>query len=254
MNKEHKFYDFKNMNEQSSDLYVYGEIIDGEKWDETDVNLSDFQNSLNALFNNSTLNMYINSPGGSVFASSTMCSMLKRAKENKNITINAFIDGLAASAASYLPMIADNIYMYNNSMLMIHKPMSVAWGNANDLQKEIDVLNKLEDNVMIPLYMNKCKKDEEELKTLINNETWLDSKESNELFNITLIDEDKEAVACVDEELFKNYKNVPKKFKDIAKENEKENKAENLEKEKIQNEIKQDYSYYDEIISSFIDN
>ena len=75
-------------------------------------------------------NIYINSPGGSVFASSTIVSLLKRFKQNTGAKIHGFIDGLCASAATYLLMVADDINVYQNSILMIHKPMTISWGNA----------------------------------------------------------------------------------------------------------------------------
>lgn len=134
-----KFYQFKNESDENTDLYIYGAITDNKEDDwfssDSDVDLNDFKETLSNLNDNSTLNMYVNSPGGSVFASSTMASMLQRAKETKGIKVKAFVDGLAASAASFLIMVADEINMYANSMLMIHKPMSIAWGNANDMQR-----------------------------------------------------------------------------------------------------------------------
>ena len=202
-----RFYEFKNQTENSVDLYVYGAITDDKEADffssESDVDLKDFKDALDKLSDNSTLNMYVNSPGGSVFAASTMATMLERAKETKKIKINAYVDGLCASAASFLIMPSDDIKLYTNSMLMIHKPLSFVWGNADEMQKEIDVLNKIQENVMLPLYMKKAKVKEDEIRELINNETWLSSEETNEIFNVTLLGCKKECEACVDQDLFK---------------------------------------------------
>ena len=224
--------------------------------------------ALEKIKNGTTLNIYVNSPGGSVFAASTMSSMLQRAKENKNIKINAYIDGLAASAASFLIMVADEINLYSNSMLMIHKPMSIAWGNANDLQKEIDTLNSIEDNVMLPLYEKKAKCDRDTLKNLIEVESWLSAKEVDDLFNVNLLDSAKEVNACVDTNLFKCYKNVPDKFRETKNEAEKEQSQEEIKKEipeqekeqEIKEEPKQqenveevqniDYSYFENKLNS----
>ena len=60
--------------------------------------------------------------------------------------------------------------------------------------------------------MNKCKKTEEELKDMLTNETWLSADEMVECFDIELLDEEKQIVACVDKDLFKNYKNTPKEL------------------------------------------
>ena len=221
MNK--KFYEFKNITSSEADLFIYGEIVQEKSVDwwtgeesKTDVGLMDFKEQLDSIGNVQKLNIYINSPGGDVFTASTMISMLQRVKD-KGTTINAYVDGLSASAASFLMMVADNVNLYKNSTVMVHKPMSWAIGNANDMQKTIDALNKVEESVMMPMYMNKSKVDEQEIKSLIDAETWLSAKEMDKYFNVTLLDEEKTAVASISSNLFKNYKNVPDFIKNSLK-------------------------------------
>ena len=221
MNK--KFYEFKNITSSEADLFIYGEIVQEKSIDwwtgeesQTDVGLMDFKEQLDSIGNVQKLNIYINSPGGDVFTASTMISMLQRVKD-KGTTINAYVDGLSASAASFLMMVADNVNLYKNSTVMVHKPMSIAIGNANDMQKTIDALNKIEESVMMPMYMNKSKVDEKEIKSLIDAETWLSAKEMDQYFNVTLLDEEKTAVASISSDLFKNYKNVPDFIKNSLK-------------------------------------
>ena len=206
-----KFYEFKNITSSDADLYVYGEIVsERDDWfgSESDVVITEFKEELDRLGNIKNLNIYINSPGGDVFAASTMISILNRLKQN-GTTINAYVDGLSASAASFLMMAADNINLYKNSVVMVHKPMSIAIGNANDMQKTIDALNKIEDSVMMPMYMGKAKVSENKIKGLINAETWLNASDMDKYFNVTLLDEEKVAVASIKSNLFKNYKNTP---------------------------------------------
>lgn len=210
-----KFYEFKNITKSSADLFIYGEIVEENKVDwwtgeksETAVGLMDFKEQLDSIGNIKNLNMYINSVGGDVFTASTMISMLERLKD-KGTVINAYVDGLSASAASFLMMVADNINLYKNSTVMVHKPMSVAIGNAFDMQKTIDALDKIEDSVMMPMYMNKAKVSEEEIKELIDNETWLSSSDMDKYFNVNILNEEKVAVANINSSLFKNYKHVP---------------------------------------------
>lgn len=221
---KNRFYEFKNETEESVDLYIYGAITNDKSEDwwpaDSDVDLKEFREHLDKLNNNSTLNMYVNSPGGSVFASSTMVSMLQRARENKSVKIISWIDGLCASSASFLIMVSDEIKLYTNSMLMVHKPMSFVIGNADDMQKEIDTLNSIQENVMLPLYMKKAKCSEDEIRKLINDETWLSAEETNNYFDVVLLDCAKECEASVDKNLFKRYKNVPEELK---KENDNEN-------------------------------
>lgn len=230
MNK--KFYEFKNITSSEADLFVYGEIVQEKSVDwwtgeesKTDVGLMDFKEQLDSIGNVQKLNLYINSPGGDVFTASTMISMLQRLKD-KGTIINAYVDGLSASAASFLMMVADNVNLYKNSTVMVHKPMSFAMGNANDMQKTIDALNKIEESVMMPMYMNKSKVSEEEIKSLIDAETWLSAKEMDKYFNVTLLDEEKTAVASISSNLFKNYKNIPDFIKNSLKTVQNEEKTE----------------------------
>lgn len=229
--KKKKFYEFKNITSSEADLFIYGEIVQddidwwtGEK-DTNLVGLQSFKEELDNIGNVQTLNMYINSPGGDVFTASTMISMLKRVKD-KGTTINAYVDGLSASAASFLMMVADDVKLYKNSTVMIHKPMSWAVGNANDMQKTIDALNKIEESVMIPMYMDKSKVSEEEIQSLIDAESWLSAKDMDKYFNVTLLDEEKVAVASISSNLFKNYKNVPDFIKNSLKAVQNEEKTE----------------------------
>ena len=230
-----KFYEFKNIAENEYSLYVYGEIVD-EKWYDSDVDVNDFKEALAGVPNGSTLNMYVNSVGGNVFATSAMTSILQRAKD-RGITITAYVDGLAASCASWLVMVADNINIYKNSVMMIHKPMLMTYGNANDLEKDIEVLNKIEDGVIIPMYEAKAKCDRKKLKNMMTEETWLTADEIQEHFNVTLIDETRE-VKNITSKLFNSYKHTPKEFK------QEEKPVENKEEQPVA----VDYSDYENIL------
>lgn len=239
---------FKNVTSTSADFYIYGAIVDEKEADwwtgetsKTEIDINEMKSEIEELKkeNITDFNIYINSPGGSVFASSTIVSLLKRFKQEHGIKIHSYIDGLCASAATYVCMVADDINVYQNSIMMIHKPLSIAYGNSNDFQKEIDTLNTIENNLMIPMYMNKFKKSEEELRNLIKDETWFngnvfDKYYIGEFFNINYIDETKQAVALKDSNLLKNYKHIPK------------NIFESTNKEEIKEKI--DYSFYEKKI------
>lgn len=231
-----KFYNFYNENE-TKELYLYGAIV-SDKWDETDVNFSDFKNALDEIKDNETLNIYVNSPGGEVFVTDSIIAMLDRCKKKKNITINCYIDGLGASCASWLPMVADTIYIYSQSVLMLHKPMSAVWGNASEMKKEIEVLDKIE-NSMIKMYLAKAKDEvtEEQIRNMLSEETWLDSNEMQQYFNVELIESEKKISACIDKDIFKNYKNVPDSLQ-VKEEPEKENVIDNEKLQEVENKIK----------------
>lgn len=215
-----KFYEFKNVANESLDIMVYGEIVSGgsdSKWDSTDVCFQDFKDALDNLGSAKIINIYINSVGGSVFTTQGIVTMLQRVKD-KGITINSYIDGLGASCASILPMISDNIYAYPGSILMIHKPLNIVYGNVNDFQAQIDLLNKVEDSVIMPLYMKKAKEDvtEQQIKDLMNAETWLNATEMSKLFDITILEESKDLVAFInDKSILNKYKNTPQAIKNL---------------------------------------
>lgn len=214
-----KFFEFKNITPTSADLYIYGEIVEEnwELWNEDEgVSLTDFKKALDELQGITDLNIYINSGGGSVFASSTMVSLLERQKM-KGTKVHTFIDGLCASASTFIFFAGDDLNVYENSIAMIHKPMTISIGNANDLQKDIDTLNKIEDSVMLPLYEKKAKVDSNEIKAMIDNETWLTAGEIVEKFNVNLIDQTKQVVASISDKYKSVYKNIPSQLKAQAK-------------------------------------
>lgn len=244
-----KFYNFINQDE----LYIYGDIVGGtEKFDESDVTFVDFKDKLDTLREGSTLNLFINSGGGSVVATQGIIGLINKAKRDKGIKINCTIDGLAGSCASWLPMIADNIYCYNTSLMMVHKPMVgffMEMLNANELQKNIDLLDKIEE-AMLNAYEGKFKNTtREEFKALVDKETWLTAQEMCDLFDITLLEDSKQLVAKVSKEVLDSYKNAPKEVLD-ALESEKEEQKEIETKEELVEEIettKEDKSLDDEI-------
>jgi len=209
-----KFWDFRNALSDRAELYVYGEIVSGSyKWDDTDVTITDFKDQLDQLGDIKTLNMYVSSPGGSIFTTVAMMSMLQRAKD-KGLVVNAYIDGVAASAAGFLLMAATNIYMYANSTLMIHKPLLMGQmaANADDLRKMADSLDALESGSLIGSYMTKAKEalTEDKLRELLAAETWMDAKMASEYFDITILEETKQYVASVKDSLiFASYKHAP---------------------------------------------
>ena len=149
----------KNLMGNSADFYIYGEIVDEKVPDfwtgdisSTEVDPNELKDELDEAERQGVrdLNIYINSPGGSVVATSAIMSQLKRFKQRTGAQLHSYIDGLAASAASFLALVADDVNIYSTSIMMIHKPLLFSYGNADDLQRDIDLLNNIEDNTIIP--------------------------------------------------------------------------------------------------------
>ena len=133
-----KFWNWiKNEDESVPDmertLFLNGMISD-ETWYGDEVTPQLFKDELNA--GNGNITVWINSPGGDVFAAAQIYNMLRDYKGSVTVKI----DGIAASAASVVAMAGDTVQMSPVAMLMIHDPSTVAMGNTKDMEKAIEVL------------------------------------------------------------------------------------------------------------------
>jgi ATP-dependent Clp protease protease subunit len=133
----------------------------------------------------STIHLRVNSPGGSVFAARAIEQAIREHKS----TIIAHIDGLAASAASFLVMAADKIHMAPGSFLMIHKAWTMMYGNADDLRKEAGLLDQV-DASLVKTYAKRSNQDEAAIASWMADETWLEATKAVELGFADLITED----------------------------------------------------------------
>lgn len=213
LSSDKKFWDIKAAvgvgNEKVGEIYIYGSIV-SYRWDDEDTTAMSFKKDLEDLGDIDILNIYVNSPGGSVFQAQAIYSIIKRHKAQKI----AIIDGLAASAASFLIMAADKIIMPKNATMMIHNPLSIVIGNAKDLRHEADALDKITVS-MIEAYLSHTgdKLTEDKLKELLDAETWLTAQEAYDYGLADEITEVKDVAACVDSDIFALYKNVPETFR-----------------------------------------
>lgn len=194
------------------ELLLYGDISSSTWWGD-EVTPKDFNADLNALGDISILNIYINSGGGDVFAGQAIYSMLKRHPAQKNV----YIDGLAASIASVIAMAGDTVYMPKNAMLMIHKAWTMAIGNANDLRKLADDMDKIDQSILTT-YQEKTGLDPEKITEMVDAETWLTAEEAVELGFADEIEESKQIAASLNKDCLvvngqsfdlKRYRNVP---------------------------------------------
>ena len=219
--KNKKFWNFKALDENTAELTLYGEISDISWWGD-EVTPKQFKEDLDALGDIDTLNVYINSPGGDVFAGQAIYSMLKRHKA----TINVFVDGLAASIASLIAMAGDKVIMPANAMMMVHNPWTFAFGNANDFRKLADDMDKIRDS-MVVAYESRSALTTDEIIDLLDAETWLSAEDCLEYGFCDEIEETKEIAACVDTKYFSMYKNIPESL------NEVKNSDKDLKKKKL---------------------
>lgn len=154
-------------------LFLNGEISD-ETWYGDEVTPRLFKDELEACQGDITV--WINSPGGDVFAAAQIYNMLMDYKGNVTVKI----DGLAASAASVIAMAGTEVLMSPVAMMMIHNPMTVAIGDSQELQKAIEMLSEVKESI-INAYEIKSGLSRTKLSRLMDAESWFNAKKAIEM-------------------------------------------------------------------------
>lgn len=153
----------------SATIYLYG-VID----EYFGVSAEDIARNLDEL-QGKAVTMRINSPGGDVFDGRAMYASIK---QHGNVT--AQIDGLAASAATYVALAAKSINMIDGGFMMIHNAWTLAFGNKKDFLEMADLLGKF-DETIINDYIKKTGKSKEDLAAMMDAETWMNAEEALEM-------------------------------------------------------------------------
>ena len=267
---ENKFFEIKNLSENTVEIRIYGTIT---KWADKEygqVSSASFAKELQNYKNVSQINLRINSPGGDVFEASAIYNLLKDFAKVNNIQITGYIDGLAASAASFLVLCASKVVMGIGALFMIHNPLTYAYGNTAELQKQIQLLDTVKESIL-DIYCTKSKLSREEIAEKMNGEKWFRANEalkagfvdeivekdnslenikniSNELYIENYIHQDllKEKLKEIENMESMGGKNMPKNVQELVKEypelmndfkNQIINEIKESEKEVIKNAI-----------------
>lgn len=193
------WYAIKAKTNDTAEISIYEEI---GGWG---ISAQQFALDLKALGNIKHIDLHIHSPGGSVFDGIAIYNLLKNHKATKTV----YIDGLAASMASVIAMVGDPVIMPANAMMMIHKPWGIQGGDADDMRKYADLLDKVE-NTLIPAYAEKTGKSHEELAEMLKEETWLTGKECVEQGFADKLAEPVKAMASISSQRIKEFSNMPK--------------------------------------------
>ena len=154
-------------------MFLNGTISE-ESWFDDDVTPQLFKDELNSGSGNITV--WINSPGGDCVAAAQIYNMLMDYKGDVTVKI----DGIAASAASVIAMAGTKVLVSPVSMLMIHNPMTAAFGNSEEMQKAIEMLSSVKDSI-INAYEIKTGLSRAKLSRLMDAETWMDANKAVEL-------------------------------------------------------------------------
>ena len=177
-----KFWNWKNrtvLNQETNleqterVLFLNGTIAE-DSWFDDDVTPQLFKEEL--VSGNGDITVWINSPGGDCVAAAQIYNMLR--EYEGNVTVK--IDGIAASAASVIAMAGDKVLMSPVSMMMIHNPMTIAFGDSGEMQRAIDMLASVKDSI-INAYELKTGLSRTKLAHLMDAETWMDAGKAVEL-------------------------------------------------------------------------
>ena len=158
---------------QERTLFLNGTIAE-ESWFDDDVTPQLFKDELMA--GSGDITVWINSPGGDCVAAAQIYNMLMDYKGDVTVKI----DGIAASAASVIAMAGTKVLVSPVSMLMIHNPMTAAFGNSDEMQKAIEMLSSVKDSI-INAYEIKTGLSRAKLSHLMDAETWMDANKAVEL-------------------------------------------------------------------------
>lgn len=152
-------------------------------WDFFGVSYASFKKQLTDLGKVDIIEVEINSPGGVVTDGIAMFNALREHKA----TIHTYISGQAASMGSVLAMAGDRVFMPDNSLMFIHKPLNMMIGNAEDMRKMAEDLDKFED-VIVKSYQSRFRGTEEEIREIMAADSWLTADEVAEKFvDVTVI-------------------------------------------------------------------
>jgi len=172
-----------------AEIWIY-EQIGEDFWTGGGVTAKNFQKEL-AGIKASQIDLHINSPGGEVFDGITIYNLIKQHPAN----VTAHIDGLAASIASVIALAGDTVIMAENALFMIHNPWGFAMGDATEMRKTADLLDKVSGS-LVTAYTSKSGKSDDEISALMDSETWMTAQEAKDAGFIDEISEQMDLAAC----------------------------------------------------------
>lgn len=155
------------------------------------ISAKQFSNDLKALGDVINIDLRLNSPGGSVFDGIAIYNLLTQHKAQ----ITVHVDGLAASMASVIAMAGDLVIAPENSMIMIHNPWTLAYGDAEELRKNADLLDKVR-VAMLSAYRDKTGLSDEQLIQMMDDETWMTGAEALAHGFVDIVDVAVDMAAC----------------------------------------------------------
>lgn len=158
----------------TNEMFIYDDI--GPAWMGM-IDASSVMQAMKEMPQDAPMTVRINSAGGSVDEAIAIFNLLQRHKAGVHVAI----DSIAASAASYIAMVGQKITIAKGGIIMIHSPWTLAMGNAVELRKTADLLDKYEDRIF-SAYMERTngKYSDDEMRQMLADETWMSADEAVE--------------------------------------------------------------------------
>ncbi|SDS21104.1 ATP-dependent protease ClpP, protease subunit [Halopseudomonas xinjiangensis] len=199
---EQSWYTIHALARGQAEVLLYDEI---GAWG---ISAQQFARDLKAMGDLSLISLRIHSPGGDVFEGTAIYNLLK----HHPARVEAHIDGLAASMASVIAMAADTIYMPENAMMMVHKPWGIQGGDADDMRRYAELLDKVE-GTLVQAYVSKTGQSEEDIKALLKGETWMTGREAVEAGFADQLTEPLAAAAQLKSKRMQEFDHMPEALK-----------------------------------------
>ena len=215
-----KWYNIQNKVGNSADVYIFNEI------GTYGITAQDFISDIKDL-KDTPINLHVNSIGGDVFDGMAIYNVIKRREARTTV----YIEGIAASIATIIALGADEVIMAENSLFMIHNAWGGAMGEAKDMRKTADTLEKISSE-LTDIYMKKTGLSYEALAEMMDEETWLNAQEAYDYGFIDTISDSIKVAAKYD----------VSKFKNITQEEIQNKLSININNKKMTNELKEWFS------------
>ena len=195
---------FAKANGKRGSIYLYEEIGEGWFGGITAKAFADEVKNLGAV---TAVDIFINSPGGSVFEGLSIYNQIKRMPFQKDV----HIDGIAASIASIIAMAGDTITIASNGTMMIHDPWGMAVGTAAEMRKSAEALDMLRDT-LLDTYVSRTGGDRQKISDWMASESWMNADQSIERGFATTKTEEQQIMAAFP--MLAQFRNTPKSLKD----------------------------------------
>ena len=226
---EKNWYSINNNSAKAADIYIFDEI--GNYGVTAKQFISDIKN-----LKGKPINLRINSLGGDVFDGMAMYNVIKRREAKTTV----FIEGIAASIATIIALGADKIVMAENSLFMIHNAWGGTMGDAKDMRKTAETLEKISAE-LTDIYSKKTGLSNKVIKGMMDEETWLNAEEAYDLGFVDVISDSIKVAAKYD----------VSKFKNITQEEIQNKLSINIKNRKMTNDLKEWFNNkVDEIVAT----